>query len=188
MTMFLVRVKIPLSVHTTYSLHKFVHNVMRNPEDPCKQRDFLFRDNGDGTVTITSSMSPLKTDAIVSLREFQPKFRKGAAYHFSLVANPVVKKSHQRKRLFIRGEAPQLNWLSEQLASAGHVERSWIKSVGKCMVEKPMPGHADVIIGKVEYEGILVCENPDELESLVCNGVGHAKGFGFGMILLRQVS
>ena len=189
--MYFIRVRTPRNVRSRYGVHKFVHDLVRDPIDPNGRRKFLFRYDHDGVVTIISETAPKDTgkENILLFREFTPNFKKGAVYHFSIVANPSVMERKTRKRRFVFGEEAQLAWLSTHLESAGRIEKAWVNSTGKCAVGKPgFSTSMEIVIGEVEYEGIIVCDDPKSLECLVRSGIGHAKGFGLGMLLLKQIA
>lgn len=189
--MYFTRAQIPKNVHSRYGVHRFVHDLVRDPVNPNGERTFLFRDERNGTVTIISETAPKNVEGkyILTSREFTLEFKKGAVYHFSIVANPSFMERATRKRMFISEEKHQLAWLLKHLKPAGRIEKAWINSTRKCAVGKPgFSSSREVIIGEVEYEGAFVCDNPKNLECLVKSGIGHAKGFGLGMLLLKQIA
>jgi len=109
----------------------------------------------------------------------------GQAVRFRLRANPTVKK--QGKRLGLREPAQQQAWLERKLREAG-------AELLDCrfMPHEVTPSHKhktfentprQIHLG-VLFEGALRVADPAALAAAVENGLGSAKGYGFGLLSL----
>ena len=109
----------------------------------------------------------------------------GQAVRFRLRANPTVKK--QGKRLGLREPTEQQAWLERKLREAG-------AELLECrfMPHEVTPSHKhktsentprQIHLG-VLFEGALRVANPAALATAVENGLGSAKGYGFGLLSL----
>jgi CRISPR system Cascade subunit CasE len=109
----------------------------------------------------------------------------GQMLRFRLRANPTVKK--QGKRLGLREPAEQQAWLERKLREAG-------AELLECrfMPHEVTPSHKhktsentprQIHLG-VLFEGALRVADPAALAAAVENGLGSAKGYGFGLLSL----
>ena len=75
------------------SLHSLVWSLFA--ETPSQKRDFLFRDAGQGAIFVLSSRRPHDAHNLFDLdepKEFFPCLAPGDRLHFSLRANPVIRR------------------------------------------------------------------------------------------------
>jgi len=124
-------------------------------------------------------------------REYSPKFYQGQALYFKLRANPSVKKqAEDRKngfRLGLFGEDKQLAWLQNKANRGGFslIHRRVIPEGiirDKKATESGKLSHYSVC-----FEGILAVNNPEAFLKTLENGIGPAKGFGFGLLSVAPV-
>jgi CRISPR system Cascade subunit CasE len=124
----------------------------------------------------------------------QAAFRPGLRVTFRLRANPTVNRlpSEQeskgesargrRKRLGLWREEDQLNWLQRQAQRAGlaSVEAS-ISHAERLRCRK-----RDNIItmASAQFDGNAIIADPDALVTAVCNGIGHGRMLGHGLLSL----
>lgn len=109
----------------------------------------------------------------------------GQAVRFRLRANPTVKK--QGKRLGLREPSEQQAWLKRKLREAG-------AELLDCrfMPHEVTPSHKHKTSGEtprqihlgVLFEGELRVTDPAVLSATIENGIGSAKGYGFGLLSL----
>jgi CRISPR system Cascade subunit CasE len=109
-------------------------------------------------------------------------------YRFRILANPTVTRNG--KRLGLIKEEDQLNWITRQLEKNGaalvgcQVRNNGLQRCGKNPFKDPNPQtHLSV-----QYDGVLKVQNPLTLENVVQNGIGPAKGYGFGLLSLASYS
>lgn len=113
-------------------------------------------------------------------KEFRPGFKEGQVLAFRLLANPTVKRDG--KRLGLVREEDQVAWLQRkaemggfEALSAATVPRGFVKD------RKGKDGPELTFLG-VRFDGILRVTEPEAFLRAVENGIGSAKGLGFGML------
>ena len=116
--------------------------------------------------------------------------------HFRLTANPVKTIADEQKRLNAKsepkscrvpliGQVPLQEWLGRKLSLAATV-------LDDSLLVQPRPplyfrkGGRPGKIVPVDYEGLLTVTDPAMLLDLLNRGVGPAKAFGCGLMLVRR--
>jgi CRISPR system Cascade subunit CasE len=175
------------------------------PGQPDRNRDFLTRiDTLEGAfrLWVLSPSEPACPDWCApggfSVREIAPSFLSHRYYAFDLRANPVkclVQRNEQGQRTHRGKRVPLIR--PEEL-------RAWIDRKGEAggfriMADKPLEigpvvkshfrkrEHA-ACHGGVQFRGVLEVIDPRTFAQTYYAGVGSAKGFGFGLLLLAPVS
>ena len=137
-----------------------------------------------------------------------PGFLDAGAYRFSLVANPTRKarvfgadgaRAAQGRRVFIthredrsspdgKPQAGLLSWLARK-AEAGGFALPDLAAVR--IVPRPRQyfnkGGKLGLHGGVSFEGTLGVTDPDLFQKTFTRGIGSAKAFGFGMLVLAPL-
>lgn len=183
-------------LNDSYAWHKAVWEAFPNRED--QARDFLIRVDNKGRfyqVLVLSCERPtLPGWGKWETKEVGPRFLEYDRYRFELRVNPTVKrvvrndsgerkKNGQRTAIYDR-EALE-NWLRRKaLASGFDVERF--------DVDPPLsqPFRRKRKAGKhirVDFRGILRVVNQSGFKSAFAKGIGPAKAFGFGMLVLQPL-
>lgn len=118
-----------------------------------------------------------------------------STYFFDLYANPTktVKKSNGNggytkngKRLTLMDEASQIEWLQRKAIRHGFVVRDEIP----LQIDKPVnhrfkrKGSKGLHIG-VRFQGVLQVTDKAVFKNAFHEGIGTAKGFGFGLLLIK---
>ena len=190
--LYLSRLVMPLDValqqgrRTCYDWHKFIWESIPAQED--SKRDFLFRvDSKDRQVVVLllSSVPPRVESAFVT-KQVADSFLSHAAYRFDLRANPTFRRSSDKRRIAIYNEAKLYDWFHRKLLSIGC-------EVVDVQVDHP---HDEVFCkdgkrGKhvsVDARGILKVKDVAAFADGFKHGVGSAKGFGFGLLMLQPIS
>lgn len=150
-------------------------------------------------------------------KPYEPKVRPGDRFAFSLRANPVVtrwvgneKKRHARhdvvmdaKRELKARHVPETQWPTtpELAQSAGFrwlaakAERAGF-AVGEGLVRvegyrqhqfRKGQNKSMIRLSTVDFMGILTVGDPDLFVSALFEGIGPAKSFGCGLLLVRRV-
>ena len=114
---------------------------------------------------------------------YNPHYRPGMQLAYRLRGCPTVTWNGRRYPLL--NPAEQTEWLERKLLAAGaeshdckiikqDIQRAWkINPAGQCMTLT----HHGVI-----FQGQLIVQDPVQLLAAVRNGVGVAKGLGFGLL------
>ena len=197
---------------TTYGLHQAVWQLFA--DQSVRKRDFLYHlEGGSGTPVVyaLSARPPMPRGVLwgVDTKEFAPRLRPGSRLGFLLRANPVRTREGKRhdvvmeekQSLRTRG-APRAAWpleadLVQTVASAWLERRSEglgfrvavVRADGYRQMEIGKPGQKHpVCISTVEFSGVVEVVDPDLfLQRALCEGIGPAKGFGCGLMLVRRL-
>jgi CRISPR system Cascade subunit CasE len=112
--------------------------------------------------------------------------KNGAMLRFRLVANPVV--THNGKRLGLLRENEQFQWLKRKLTEGG-------AEIFNCTIvcdgfQRSHKGEAkdprEQVHFSVQYDGTLKIVNADQFLQTLKNGIGPAKGYGFGLLSVAR--
>lgn len=118
-------------------------------------------------------------------KTFQLDLQPDQPLRFRLRANVTVRRNGQRHGLF--QEVDQRDWLRRQGNQHGfdpidiHIGRR-----GRQVTRRVRKGQPPRVHHAVEFDGRLRVTDPDRLTLAVCNGVGPAKAFGFGLLSLAR--
>ncbi|HCU23643.1 MAG TPA: type I-E CRISPR-associated protein Cas6/Cse3/CasE [Deltaproteobacteria bacterium] len=207
--MFLSRVEISWeAARNPYDWHRRIWKLF--PGEPKETRkhfgdsrhNFLFRieDHAPGRairllLQSRSAPSPVDGPFLIGSREFQPQPAKGQRLGFSLTANPVKtiqdgqknskpEKASDKCRVPLIREEEQRAWLIRKLKDAAEVEFVDLRP------QEPLYFRKDGRAGKlsrVYFNGILQVLDPRLFVALLENGIGPAKAFGCGLMLVRRL-
>jgi len=129
-----------------------------------------------------------------AVKAFDLALNPGQLLAFRLRANPTVKKSRpgqrQGSRVGLVREEDQLAWLNRKLDSAGALLRSARVANDQTASGRLFHGSTERQLAfiSVQFDGLLQVREPARLMAAVENGIGSAKGFGFGLLSLAQAS
>jgi CRISPR system Cascade subunit CasE len=147
-------------------------------------------------------------------KPFAPRLNIGARLAFMLRANPVVtrkdeggrphrhdvvmdlknqvgyrkKAPHEREPLAILAQQAGTAWLATRAERHGfsvrpgqvHIEGYQQREVRK------RTGEHSIRYSTLDFEGLLTVTDPEVFTRTLCQGLGHAKAFGCGMMLVRR--
>jgi len=146
------------------------------------------------SVLMYSTLEPMPESdkaTVLSKKRFEPQFHEGQRLHFLLTAN-VTKTIRdevdpERKiRVPLLKEEQQRAWLGRKLSENVLVD---VDSVG--IQEHPpvyfRKGNKPGKIVLTTFEGIFQVQHPESLNTMLSRGVGAAKAFGCGLLLVRRV-
>ena len=198
-----------------YQIHKLVWNLFA--DHPDRKRDFIYRHepiNGWPTFYTVSQREPQDVSGMweITPKEYLPKLRAGQRLGFTLCANPIRSKRDENKRqhrhdvimeakLEIKKRGENINmpdivqeqgvhWLLDRAASHGFsVSPEGIRADGyrQHRIFKGK-GNQQITFSTVDFNGILTISDPAVfVEKCMFEGIGPAKGFGCGLMLVRRV-
>lgn len=179
---------------SAYALHSELWKAF--PDAKKEERPFLFRSErrkGELTVLMLSQEEPREIPhaALVRKASFAPILGRGEHYRFSLRANPVKRLKEERCRVPLISGDNLTAWLSRKLDRAArllHVDILAQESLRFQKTDKQKSEPYMIDIATTDYEGTLECTDQEALLSLIRSGVGPAKAFGCGLLLLRRLS
>lgn len=187
-----------------YDLHRALwHGFPDFP--PGSDRPFLFcvrwgKFGQPVQVRMQSETAPVQPDdgtiRLLKLQPYQPRPATGQLVRFTLCANPVKRLTEKtgpddagrQARVPLIREEQRLDWLVRQLSPAVEVLESNIVEWRDLFFTIPREqgqGRA----GKhatVTFTGVGEVRDPDRLTGLLKNGVGPAKAFGCGLLVLNR--
>lgn len=128
-------------------------------------------------------------------RAVAPGFLRHTRYVFALRANPTVKRvvrveSGERqkngRRTRICSPDDLRAWIEKKAADSG------FRVEGGLAVDPPVDqlcwrGPRKIVHARVDYRGVLSVTEVEAFERAYRTGIGSAKAFGFGLLLLRPV-
>ena len=164
---------------------------------------FLFRveenQPGRGATIIMQSVNPPQTGSegakVVRLSNpFDPSLRPGDRLRFLLTANPVktitdadgrtnAKGEVKKCRVPLIREEEQRVWLAHKLNGAAELETLELRTGRPLYFRKKVTGK----IVSVTFEGLLRVTDGNAFVSLLKNGLGPAKAFGCGLMLVKRI-
>lgn len=207
--MFLSRVEIPWEfARNPYNFHRHLWRLFpgepketrRNNEEA--RQGFLFRIESSPTgrparllVQSRRSPEPISGLVVIGTREFHPQPFAGQRLSFVLTANPVKTiidtqrdtkpgKTSEKCRVPLIREIDQREWLTRKFVNAAEIEAIDIQPHIPLYFRK---GNRGGKLLTVAFNGTLKVSNPAQLIALLEKGVGPAKGFGCGLLLVRRV-
>lgn len=142
----------------------------------------------------------------VRTKPYAPQLHSGEELEFELKANPVVTRQHEgkhkrhdvvmdaKRRAQIEGTVPTSSYALLRSACA-----AWLQGQGKKHgfafdeQELSVDGYAQhaakqgqLRFSSVEFRGRLTVTQPEAFLDMLVNGLGHAKAFGCGLMLVRR--
>ena len=191
-----------LKIRDAYDWHQRVWQAFAGRE--WKARDFLIRvDRKEEAycVLILSQSLPQKpgwcpTDCF-GTRTIPDAYFQHVSYRFSLLANPTKKlrvdnpdgtRKKNGRRVPITKREELTIWIERKAQFGGFIiDQSTLKTIprGREFFHKPGAHGAHMA---VEFQGQLTVTDLTLFRTSVASGIGSAKAFGFGMIVLAPIS
>lgn len=206
--MYLSRLEIrPEIARNAYEIHRQIWRVFPNQPSEVRRNQeeerngFLFQvENHNVTesvpVLVQSRNVPTSDSRVhvLASREIHPSPRKNQRLAFVLTANPIKTiinnqaeskpaKKRAKCRVPLVREEEQQAWLARKMAEAAEVEVSTIVSQAPIYFRK---GNTTGKIVPVTFSGIVRVKEPNQLVRLLEDGIGPAKTFGCGLLLVRS--
>ncbi len=183
------------------------------PEDPQAKRDFLYRRDmrrGRPCYFLLSWRPPVNTLGLWHIdppKLFAPRLRAGQTLAFSLRANPVVRRGRQRHDVVMERKR-RMNWktlpASERpplMTLARDAGLEWLRRQGERHGFRFDPeavrvdayrqhhcrrGGRTIRFSTLDFTGLLTVTEPDAFVQALYQGIGPAKAFGCGLLLVKR--
>lgn len=197
---------------TSYAHHQFLWTLFPNITSK-KDRQFLFKhlpNNSAPTFIIVSKVPPTDHPAWeVRTKPYSPIINSGDKFEFTLTANPVVTKKNPGKKQSQRCDIVMdwrynndrkskplsdvvkdegIKWLSKkgvkkgfsviQGNAGGYTQKRFFKANSKQSIR----------ISTIDFSGILEVTSSEKFIDTLFNGIGPAKGFGAGLMLIKRTN
>jgi CRISPR system Cascade subunit CasE len=167
------------------------HNALWKcfPEKENEKRHFLFRLDElprDMKVLMLSSDKPeILYWGNWQTKSIPPSFLSHPVYRFQIKANPTMLRLKDRRRIGIYNEERLCEWLVRKGSQNGFsIEQDSLQINGPMDETFTRKGK----IGKhtwADFKGILNVTDNDAFNRGFYNGIGSAKSFGYGMLMLE---
>lgn len=173
-------------------------------------RDFVFRSLSEQRLYyVVSRRPPAPQPGLfeVQSKPYQPRLEQGEQLYFDLRANPTISlhtegRKSQRHDVLMHAKKHALEGkeLVTVLEQAG---REWIlKRAGgwgldvavDSLMQSGYRQHRlrrrgrPIEFSSLDYQGVVRVTDPERLHQALLNGVGHAKSFGCGLLMVRRPS
>ena len=172
-----------------YKLHQWIWDAL--PDDSAARRDFLFRADRTGgilRILLLSARIPADGgDAAWKTTEMSGTFLGHGAYRFRLRANPTFRRASDHRRLAIFGEEPLRAWFDRKFRTAGCELRELELSAPRRLRFDKGGGAPQGTLCAVDASGTLAVHDEAAFRAAFDAGIGPAKGFGFGLLLLQPL-
>lgn len=154
------------------------------------------QDDAPTCLLVQSEKEPVwgKAELLVSCltsyesKVFKPDFMPGQVFYFRLKANPTVKREGKRLGLF--KEEAQLDWLKRKAQNGGFTVLGCnLSPEGMVKDDKHVDTGNTIPMSflSVRFEGKLKVTDPGLFRETLEQGIGSAKGFGFGLLSIAPI-
>lgn len=120
-----------------------------------------------------------------AVKAFDPAFDTGQEFVFRLRANPTVKRDG--RRLALLRDDDQRDWLLRKGRHGGFDVLS-VRINSEGMVRGHTRHDDQFTLLAVQFDGLLRVTDPVTLAATVAQGIGPAKGLGFGLLSLAPAA
>ena len=114
-------------------------------------------------------------------KDYEINLSEKQLLRFFLKANPTVKKDGKRKGLY--GSKEQENWLVRKADENGFKIMDFTPRQDDYLKNK---SGKEIEFLSVIYEGVLQVTDVNKFKDALYNGIGSAKGFGFGLMTVAR--
>lgn len=155
-------------------------------------------ETGNMSVLVQSDRRPVWTQfnnsgSLVSeykCKEFNPQFSPGQILRFRLRANPTKRMNDTGKRQGVLREEELLEWLRNKGLKGGYDLISVTALNERFAKDKKTDSFKvkhDITLLSVKFEGLLRVTDTKAFRDTIENGIGSAKGFGFGLLSIAPI-
>ncbi len=124
------------------------------------------------------------------ISELLSSFRDQQMLHFSLLGVPskkVAGEGKNSKRIVLRGEEQQLDWLKRQGEKGGFcIKEAHITAKTELISGQKKSGH--LYLAAIPFEGTLQITNLQLFTENFQNGIGAEKAYGCGMLMVGKAN
>ena len=197
-----------------YEAHQALWKIFS--DSPDRERDFLYRAISAKAFLAVSARAPERSSLLdrLEVKPYDPRLAAGERLLFSLRVNPVRKAKigkkqfrHDvvqdlRKRLMeedglrpeelpprpVLAERAGRDWLAARQEALGlAVDPDTVMAEAYVRERFRKAKGPAVTLGRMDLRGYATVTDPEALRRALFEGVGCAKGFGFGLLLVRRV-
>ncbi len=159
------------------------------PGKPEAERDFLFRtDILQDTVRILLLSEHIPQDSggcAWQSKSIAEGFLAHAAYRFQVRANPTFRRNQDRRRIPIYQQDKLQAWFQRKFEEIGCNLCSI--EIGQAQNEEFKKDEKWIKLSSVDATGVLKVTERELFIKGFSQGIGPAKGFGFGLLMLQPI-
>ena len=174
-------------LRSSYDWHRWIWKSF--PNDPDRKRDFLFRvdvQERQVRILLLSEDVPAAIESWAwESKRVSDEFLNQSAYRFQVRVNPTFRRASDHKRIALYKESDIREWLKRKMSAIG-------AELVSAEVDQPRD-ELFVKDGKrgkhvsVDVRGVISVKNLDLFCQGFLNGIGSAKGFGYGLLMLQPI-
>jgi len=195
-----------------YDQHQLLWRLF--PDDSKADRDFLFKRDeyrGFPQFYMISTREPVSLEDVLELetKAYQPQIEVGNRLAFTLRANPVRTRKvddHSKKRkrddvvMLLKNRYKAEGKVASKAELSQEAGEQWLKSRAEkqgfkldavradsyqqhCFTRKGR----DIRYSSLDFQGTLTVVDAVKFTHLLTNGIGPAKAFGCGLMLIRRI-
>jgi len=173
-----------------YAWHQAIWQAFPGRADDA--RDFLFRVDRrkEGfRVLLLSAYAPEATDVLAwQTKAVGPSFLTHDFYRFQLKANPTFRRKEDRRRLAIYDETRLRDWIKRKASTGGFALVDDLLDIGAPVDESFVKDGRRGKHVAVDFAGVLRVTDRSRFTTSFNTGIGSAKGFGFGLLMLQPLN
>lgn len=179
-----------LKITDLYSIHRIVYDLFPKKED--SQREFLFADKGGDwkrrRILILSKDAPkIPEFGAIESKKIPETFLDYQNYGFEIVLNPTTREGSTKKVLPVKGKENLNVWFKRKAEDAGfciNEQKLEISNTGVVVFNKD---NAECTFNTATFKGTLQVVDKQKFIHSFEDGIGRAKGFGFGLLQLVPI-
>lgn len=180
-----------LELKDAYSIHRIIYSLF--PKQDNETRNFLFADKGGDwnyrQILILSKRKPETPEfgEIIS-KEIPESFLGWDYYGFEVIVNPIQRNGPSKKTMPIRGMENLHKWFIQRAATMGfevEPESLQVTRIGVQRFDKDK--EVTITHGTATFIGKLKVIDRQVFIKSFEQGIGRAKGFGFGLLQIVPI-
>ena len=179
------------NIRDDYSIHRFVYSCFPLENDEPTGR-FLYVDKGatrgGRILLVLSEKEPSLPEGISSSTSILSEhFLSFARYAFEVELNPVKRDKNSGKRQAVIGQLNLLKWFLDHTEKWGFTVDTDSLSVHSQATRRFQKGDEKYTFNRALFRGKLTVINRELFSQTFFQGIGHGKGFGFGLLQLCPI-
>lgn len=180
-----------LAMKDAYSLHKVVYSLFSIQDE--QSRDFLYADKGGDwncrQILMLSERRPEPPEfGEIESKEIPESFLRWENYGFEVIVNPTQRNGPSKKTMPIKGRENLHKWFLQKTPTWGfHVEPDSLQVSNIGVVSFDRDKNITQTHGSATFIGKLKVIDREAFIKSFKQGIGRAKGFGFGLLQIVPI-
>ncbi len=174
-----------LAIKDSYSIHKVVYSLF--PKIEGETRDFLYVNKGGSAlhrqILILSKRLPSSpASGSIESKIVPEHFLNHDHYGFEVKLNPTKRDNSTGKTVPIRGKENLKAWLLDKSPTVGFAIEAESLNILSIGVQESKKNGYTITHGEATFRGKLTVTDRKSFIRSFSEGIGRAKGFGFGFL------